>query len=123
MGQPALHYLDDFLLIGASDSQQCVVALQTSRELCETLGVRIAAPKWRDPPQCFPSSVDSGNGVPSDKLLRLKRLIRLWRGKKKCKNRELLSQVGHACRVVRVGTFLRRMIDLSSGTESLGSPK
>ena len=37
MGQPALHYLDDFLLIGASDSQQCAVALQTSLEQCETV--------------------------------------------------------------------------------------
>ena len=27
MGQPALHYLDDLLPIGASDSQQCAVAL------------------------------------------------------------------------------------------------
>ena len=30
----ALHYLDDFLLLGANGSQQCTVALQTSLQLC-----------------------------------------------------------------------------------------
>ena len=70
--------------------------------------------------------IDSVNGVlklPSDKLLRLKQLIRLWRGKMKCRKRELLSLIGqlsHACRVVRAGrTFLRRMIDFSSVPKEL----
>ena len=129
MGQPALHYLDDFLLIGASDSQQCVVALQTSLELCETLSIPVAAPKVEGPATVLPFPgilIDSGNGVlelPSDKLLRLKRLIRLRRGKKKCKKQELLSLIGqlsHACRVVRAGrTFLHHMIDLSSVPKEL----
>ena len=79
----ALHYLDDFLLLEASDSQQCAVALQTSLELCETLGIPIAAPKVEGPATVLPFLgilIDSGNGVlklPSDKLLGLKRLIRL----------------------------------------------
>ena len=71
MGQPALHYLDDLLLIGASSSQQCALALQTSLEQCETLGVPIAPPKVEGPATVL--LIDSGNGVlelPSDKLLR-----------------------------------------------------
>ena len=119
MGQLALHYLDG-LLIGASNSQKCAVALQTSLELCETLGVPIAAPKVEGPATVLPFFgilIDSGNGVPSVELLRLKRLICLWRGKK-CKKRELLSQIGqliHACRVICAGhIFLRCMIDLLS---------
>ena len=126
-----LHYLDDFLLLGANDSQQCMVALQTSLQLhvCETLGVPVAAHKVEGPATVLPFLgilIDSVNGVlklPSDKLLRLKQLIRLWRGKTKCRKRELLSLIGqlsHACCVVRAGcTFLHRMIDLSSVPKEL----
>ena len=41
----------------------------------------------------------------------------MWRGRRVCKKRELLSLIGllsHACKVVRAGrSFLRRLIDLS----------
>ena len=120
----ALHYLDDFLLLGAGDSQQCKVALQTFLGLCKVLGVLITAHKVEGPATELPFLsilIDTVHGVlklSPDKLLRLKQLIRLWQWKTSCKKRELLSLIGHlshACRVVRAGrTFLRRMIDLSS---------
>ena len=118
----ALHYLDDFLLLGPGD--QCTVALQISLSLCKVLGVPIADHKVEGPSTVLPFLgilIDTENCVlrlPSEKLLRLKGLIRSWQGRKSCKKRELLRLIGHlshASRVVRAGrTFLRRMIDLST---------
>ena len=118
----ALHYLDDFLLIGASGGQQCADALKESLRLCEALGVPIAPHKVVGPTTALPflgiliDTEECMLKLPTDKLLRLKRVIGQWQGKKSCKKRDLLSLIGqlsHACRVVRAGrTFLRRMIDL-----------
>ena len=55
--------------------------------------------------------------LPREKLIRLRKLIGEWKGKKCCSKCQLLSLIGllqHATKVVRSGrTFLRRMIDLS----------
>ena len=60
---------------------------------------------------------------PGDKLSRLRSIIAAWRDKKSCTKRDLLSLIGHlqhACKVVRYGhTFLRRMINLSTGVKEL----
>ena len=61
--------------------------------------------------------------LPADKLRRLKTLLEGWRGKKACRKQELLSLIGsfsHACRAVQAGgSFLRRLIDLSSTAKNL----
>ena len=58
-----------------------------------------------------------------DKLRRLQREIRVWRGRKICTKRDLLLLIGqlqHVCCVVKPGrTFLWRMIDLSSVVKEL----
>ena len=125
----ALHYLDDYLIMGPPDSKLCGHALQTSLEVCHTLGLRIAEHKLDGPATAIPFLgilIDTADGtlkLPPEKLSRLRSLLASWRGRKCCKKRELLSLIGqlqHASRVVRSGrTFLRRMIDLSSVPKEL----
>lgn len=61
--------------------------------------------------------------LPADKLVWLEELLKGWRIKKCCKNRDLLSLIGaldHACKVVRPGrSFLRRLITLGKMAKDL----
>jgi hypothetical protein len=125
----ALHYLDDFLIMGPPHSKECEGALRTSLVLCETLGLPIASHKVEGPATSLAFLgilIDSEAGVlrlPADKLARLQDIIRQWQGKRASTKRDLLSLIGHlshACRVVKSGrTFLRRMIDLSATPKEL----
>ena len=120
----AMHYLDDFLILGPPNTRSCHQDLSTSLDLCDRLGDPIARHKLEGPSASLSFlgiQVDTVSGtlsLPPEKLARLVTLIQSWRGRKCCRKRELLSLIGqlqHACRVVRPGrTFLRRMIDLSS---------
>ena len=125
----AMHYLDDFLLLGPPDSAVCGLALQRSLQLCNRLGFPIAPHKLEGPATSLSFLgilIDNQRGtlsLPTDKLERLKTTISEWRRRRFCKKRKLLSLIGqlqHACRVVRAGrTFLRRMIDLSASAKEL----
>lgn len=120
----AMHYLDDYLVIGAPDSDECRVALEASLSLCDLLGFPIAPHKVEGPSSCLAflgillDTVRDTLSLPPEKLVRIKSTIAEWHGRKFCRKRELLSLIGllqHACRVVCVGrTFLRRMIELSA---------
>ena len=124
-----IHYLDDFLLFGPPGSLCCERALSASKELCAKLGVPLAAHKMEGPSTRITFlgiELDTEARtvrLPEDKLRRLQREIRVWRGRKICTKRDLLSLIGqlqHACCVVKPGrTFLRRMIDLSSVAKEL----
>ena len=113
----AWHYLDDFLILSPPQSSQCRQHFETSLALCKQLGVPIVPHKQKSlsPVLSFLGlQIDSVSGTLSlspDKLARLKGLIKGWRNKKWCRKRELLSlisQLQHACRVVRAGrTFLQ----------------
>ena len=125
----ALHYLDDYLLFGDPESQECAEALKLAVKLCEYLGVPIAKRKLEGPVTVLVflgillDTVAFEIRLPQDKLVRLQALIRSWRTKKSCTKRELLSLIGHlqhACRVVPPGrSFLRRMIELSTKVKEL----
>ena len=125
----ALHYLDDYLLFGDPESQECAEALKLAVKLCEYLGVPIAKLKLEGPVTVLVFLgilLDTAAFVirlPQDKLVRLQALIWSWRTKKSCTKRELLSLIGHlqhACRVVPPGrSFLRRMIELSTKAKEL----
>ena len=125
----ALHYLDDFLIIGPPRSNECKRALHESLQLCDRLGFPIAPHKLEGPATRLAflgiliDTVNDTLSLPADKLARLKATIAEWRTRKYCKKRELLSLIGvlqHACRVVRAGrTFLRRMVDLASTVRDL----
>ena len=45
----AMHYLDDFLILGPPDSEECSHALRSSLELCDSLGFPIASHKLEGP--------------------------------------------------------------------------
>jgi len=45
----SLHYLDDFLLLGPSDSPRCAEALRILLQLCEELGALVAGEKTEGP--------------------------------------------------------------------------
>ena len=119
----AMHYLDDFLLIGQAGSGECGQALSMSLQICERLGVPIAPHKMEGPSSVISFlgiCIDTVNmmlSLPQEKLTRLRALILKWKGRRCCHKRQLLSliwQLQHACKVIRAGrTFLRRMIDLS----------
>ena len=127
--QSALHYLDDFLFVGAPESDECKVALGVAQGVCQWLGAPLALEKREGPARILPFLgivLDTEKlelRLPEEKLQRLRELIRQWQGKKSCRKRELLSVIGqlqHACRVVKpVRTFLRRMIELSTTAHEL----
>ena len=122
-GVESLHYLDDFILFGSPDSPECKRALEKALEICRRLGVPIAVHKTEGPVTVIVflgieiDTVEGMTRLPEEKLRRLQREIRVWRGRHVCTKRELLSLIGqlqHACCVVRAGrTFLRRMISLA----------
>ena len=125
----AIHYLDDFLIVGDPESQECKLALETMKNLCARLGVPIAHHKTEGP-TCrltfLGIELDTRSGtlrLPVVKLQRLQREITQWMGRSSCTKRELLSLIGqlqHACCVVRPGrTFLRRMISLAKVAKQL----
>ena len=80
----ALHYLDDFLIMGPPHSKECEGALRTSLALCEFLGFPIASHKVEGPATSLAFLgilIDSEAGVlrlPGDKLARLQDIIRQW---------------------------------------------
>lgn len=128
-GVGSLHYLDDFILFGSPDSPECRQALEKALQICKRLGVPIAVHKTEGPATVLVFlgiEVDTVEGVirlPEEKLRRLQREIRAWKGRRTCTKRELLSLIGqlqHACCVVKAGrTFLRRLISLSTVAKEL----
>ena len=116
------HYLDDFIVLGAPNSQECSSSITTLDRSCATLGVPVAEHKRDGPTTCLTFlgiEIDTKVGelrLPAEKLTRLQQLLSTWGDRKTCSRRELESLIGllnHACKVVRSGrSFLRRMIDL-----------
>ena len=132
----ALHYLDDFLILGPAGSPLCGQALQTTLTLCDELGFPVALEKTEGPATTLTFlgiEIDSVAGqvrLPHDKLERLLTTINQWmkqaddptpRGTGK--KRELLSLIGlltHAATVVRPGrAFLHGLIDATATVQDL----
>ena len=120
-----LHYLDNYLVVGRPESDECAYFLSTLTSLCDRLGLPIALEKLEGP-ACVLTflgiEIDTLNmqlRLPHAKLLELRALIRSWLGRKACSRRELQSLTGklqHACKVVKPGrSFLRRMFELLRG--------
>ena len=120
-----LHYLDDFLIIGAPNSPECQSALRIVMETFARLGFPIAVNKLEGPTTCLDFlgfELDSQMmevRLPREKLSKLQHLIHQWVEKKSCTLKELQSltgKLGHAAKVVEPGkTFMRRMFELQSG--------
>ena len=117
-----LHYLDDFVTAGPSNSPQCAQNLSTSVAVCKCLGLPLHPGKCVGPTPVLTvlgielDSLAHVACLPADKLQVLRDLIRSWLPRKWCFRQELESLIGHlhyAAKVVWPGrTFLRHMIDL-----------
>ena len=120
------HYLDDFLVLGAPKSTECMVGLQTLIHWTTWLGLPIAEEKVEGPSTRLTflgiefDSEALTLRLPEDKLRALKDLLASWRGRRWCRKSELQSLAGklqHATKVVRPGrTFLQRVFELLRAT-------
>ena len=116
---PLLHYLDDFLFIGPPSSNTCLQHLNTIKQGCRTLGVPLALKKVEGPATVLPllgillDTQQMEARLPHEKFMYLKSTITEWEGRKNATKREivsLVSQLQHACKVVRYSrTFVVRM--------------
>ncbi len=128
-GLEGIHYLDDFLLFGDPNSDQCEHALRLALDRCDALGVPVAPRKTEGPSTTLTflglelDTLSMTVRLPPLKLDRLRREIQRWECQKSCTKRELLSIIGqlqHACCAIRPGrSFLRRMIELSKCVKEL----
>ena len=115
-----LHYIDDFLFIGASGTTQCSDLMNNFHKVCEKLGVPIAPEKTEGPTTnlvFLGLTIDSSKQtvtIPQSKLQELRLLIVAILKKKKCTLKEVQSIIGSlnfACRAIAPGrAFLRRLI-------------
>ena len=112
------HYLDNFIILGEQGKGTCTCAknLQIILDVCKELGITVATEKCEGPTTCIVFlgiEVDSERlemRLPTDKLEWLKETIRSWRGSKACSKCELLSlisQLSHACKVVKPGKIFK----------------
>ena len=120
-----LHYLDDFLFLGAPYSDEAARALETVSKVLRMLGIPIAVHKTKGPDTILVFLgiiIDTLNfelRLPEEKLTRLQAQLESWGEKRYCRRNELESLLGHlshAATVVRHGrTFLRQLFSLLSG--------
>ena len=120
--QHQIHYLDDFLFIGAPNTDEGARALAIALQVLHHLGVPVAEHKTEGPSTCvcfLGILIDTRNlelRLPLEKIERLRTLVKLWRSKRACTRKELESFLGHlshAASVVRPGrTFLRQLFSL-----------
>ena len=116
------HYLDDFIFIGAPESEECADSLYIALSTCEELGAPVAGHKCEGSSTCLPflgievDTVAMELRLPHDKLQRLRLLVAEWRHRKSCLRRELESLIGHLSHASKV---VRRLLGLCS---SLGEP-
>ena len=119
------HYLDDFIVLGAPNSQECTMSLATLDRSCAYLGVPVVEHKRDGPTTCLivlGIEIDTQVGQqlrpPAEKFGCLQVLLATWGDRKTCSRRELEGLLNNACKVVCSGrSFLRRR-----STSSIPSP-
>ena len=120
--QHQIHYLDDFMFLGAPDTDEAARALCIALRMLDYLGLPVATRKTEGPADCitFLGIVIDTRAfelrLPAVKIVRLQALLRSWSSKRSCTRKELESLLGHlshAATVVRPGrTFLRQLFSL-----------
>ena len=116
-----LHYLDDYLLVGAPSSNECLNILL---RVFQYLGLPIAQEKVAGPATVLDflglefDTMAMALRLPPEKVAKLQMLVQSWLQRRSCTKGDLESLIGslsHACKVVRCGkTFLRRLFELLS---------
>ena len=119
-----LHYLDDFLFLGAPGSSEATTAIHLANEVFTNAGIPVATHKTEGP-----STILAFLGIlldtelfqlrlPVEKLERLRDMVHVWQARKSCTRKDLESFVGHlahAATVIRPGRiFLRSLFSLLS---------
>eukprot|EP00731_Ephydatia_muelleri_P013873 Em0007g1183a len=121
------HYLDDFIVLGRPESDECARCLRVLMQTCDRLGVPLAPGKSEGPSTTLTflgikiDTVACTLALPQPKLQRVRDLLLEWGDKKACTRRELESLIGllnHVCKVRPGRSFLRRMIDLLSASKA-----
>jgi hypothetical protein len=114
-----IHYLDDYLIIGAPSSPECAEGLHILLGVFKHLGLPVAVEKLEGPALCLGLELDTRAlevHLLLKKLEEIRELLGAWRGRKVCTRKELESLVGKlsfASQVVPPGkTFLGRMYEL-----------
>ena len=125
----SMHYLDDFLMLGPSDSLTCQHNLDTFMQVCCELGIPLATQKLEGPSTSLTFLgilIDTHRmeaRLPKDKLNRIQQELSLWLDRKTATKREILSLVGllqHATKIVRSGrTFVARMYQTAAKLREL----
>ena len=125
----AIHYLDDFLIIGESYTD-CHNQLEHALATCNNLGIPVSLSKLEGPATkitflCI--NIDTIQGelsLPQEKLMRILQLLTRRTHRKTCRKRELLSLIGelqHAATIVRPGHIpkcLNHFVRLSSSAQA-----
>ena len=116
------HYLDGFLVLGTSGSEECADSLSTLMGWTEWLGFPVAEEKVEGPTTkltLLGIEIDAEALIlrlHEEKLVALRSLLTSWKGRRWCLKSELQPLAGklqHACKVVRPGrSFLRRVFEL-----------
>ena len=124
-----MHYLDDFLTMGESNSNECAINLEKIQRVCEFLGMPLKLEKIEGPATILIflgiliDTLQLELRLPEEKMSEIKALLKEWERKQSCTKRALLRLVGklaHAAKVIPPGrTFLRRMIDTAHSVTDL----
>ena len=120
-----VHYVDDFLLLGAPASPECQQALSTTLATCEELGMPIAPDKTEGPStritflgiELDPSNMSAS--LPPDKLQKLRGMVGELSGAKVVRDRHklesLIGHLVHASKVCPLGNaFLSALFTLKA---------
>ena len=117
-----LHYLDDFLFVGAPGTSQAAQFLAIALETLHALGIPVASHKTEGPATTIVFLgilIDTHTfelRLPTDKLARIRVLVQSWSGRRSCTRKELESLVGHlshaATALTQGRTFLRQLYAL-----------
>lgn len=117
-----LHYLDDYLFLGAPNTHEGAQALQVVLNIFKVLGIPVATHKTEGP-----TTVLAFLGIlidtqafelrlPPAKLTQLQSIINSWSGRTSCTKKDLRSLLGHlshaATVIVQGRTFLRQLFPL-----------
>ena len=118
------HYLDDFVTLGAPNTDECRHNLRQIQHLFSQLNVPIAEEKLEGPSSTITflgillNTIDLEAKLSPERLIAIQTDLSKWLDKVACTKRELQSLIGllsFAAKVVPSGrTFLRRMIDTTT---------
>ena len=118
------HYLEDFITLGAPNTEECNHNILLIQELFTRLNIPIAKEKFEGPSTSIVFlgiSLDTEKleaKLPPEKLDSIRAELARWLEQSSCTKRQLQSLIGllsFAAKVVPPGrTFLRRMIDLTT---------